>query len=1116
MRYPVIPTLFLILLAMTGAVIAPNVLQISPTKYVLVDRLNAQSGLQLTVRGDIRLRFLPRPQIILNDVVVRSEVEIEQKLQAEKIILNLSVLDLLQDKFVLQGVYLLRADSDLVLGDGVGGLIERLAAIAHPGVRFIDSKFTLRGLSAYDASHIVTIEHIGLDFAARGLRDDMRVVLRQTLPGRPGVIFRGRLGNLDARRQDLSVSLQFAANERIGFDGFLRQTAQDWRADGEMRVDSEAMISKLAEGRLPLALTPSARRVAFSGLVQFDRTGVRSENLEIAALDTTFQSRLSLDWPQTANEKPRLTGRLSTGVINFDNLSTSHIDAEATNSAISDVWQAFEKTLDVALRVEATRFDVGGESGQNLLLAFDWRDDKIDVQRFSLNLPFRSLFLASGLLDLGDNGPSFKGSFSTRSTDALAAGLWLGSLAGVDSSQLVETLDESRLQRVSLVGDVGWSRQGIAFSAVSGRLADDRLSADIDLALSQSWRGRFDLQFERLDLADWGAVSAGSASDQNVMTGLLAPLNAAFAGLLRTADDGRDIRVDISTERLFSGVTDLGPAQFSAQITDQILELDALNLSDYQGLNIGLSGRLQYQGASPHGEMAASIRGEGGLPPGLARQLPFSTPDATNIDYGVTWVLSAPDAPVWPNTILQGEGMLGEISSSFRLQGPARQISFEAAGQRLDVTMSGRADSIAQLVNLAGPYDGMQSGELQLEMENQTSNIAQIKAALSVAEDRLSLVGSMRRNSAGRRIEGAFSYNIADGLSLFVPKLDQAPMPLTGTVQVTSDVGSLSFSGLSAVLGDGSITGEGVVDLASAHPKLTANIKADTIDLSWVLPHFGANGWSDRAMQWPVFSRADLDVELSGTNITFGHLHLDELIARVKLLDGVMEAPQISGRALDGSFAGSLLAEGGLLTPYFNLDLRLSEMNPSALLTNLFSESLLQTRLGGTLNLSGRGASPRAMMASLNGGMQVDLAAGQLLFIDMEAFRSAAQATDFAGKASEIVQPVKDATASRFMRGIGLMEVQNGRANRVNLDFVFDPAVSPRDGSFDAQFDFVTGEMLGDLTLYPTPGPRKLLWQLSDNLAGPKIALNAGDFDAVPPNAEASESVSNSAVPKSE
>ena len=1116
MRFPVIPTLFLLLLAMAGAVILPNVLQILPTKHVLVERLNTQSGLQLAVQGDIRLRFLPRPQIILNDVTIRSEIEIEQKLQAEKIIINLSVLDLLQDNLFVQGVYLLRADSDLVLGDGVGGLIERLAAIAHPGIRFIDSKFTLRGLSAYDASRIVTVEHVAIDFAARGLRDDVRVVLRQTLPGRPGVIFRGRLGNLDARRQDLSVSLQFAANERIGFDGFLRQTGQDWRADGEILVDSEAMVSKLAEVRLPLELAQPARRVAFSGLVQFDRTGVRSENLEIAALDSTFQSRLSLNWPQTANEKPLLTGRLSTGVINFDNLSASHIAGGATNSAIIDVWQAFEQTLDVALRVEATRFEVGGESGQNMLLAFDWRDGKIDVQRFSLNLPFRSLFLANGVVDLGYNGPSFKGSFSTRSTDALAAGLWLGSLAGVDSSQLVETLDESRLQRVSLVGDVDWSPQEIGFSAVSGRVADDRLSADINLALSQSWRGRFDLQFERLDLADWGAVSAGSASDQNVMTGLLGPLNAAFADLLGAADEQRDIRVDVSTERLFSGVTDLGPAQFSAQIANQILDLEALNLSDYQGLNIGLRGRIQYQDASPYGEMAASIKGEGGLPPVLARQLPFSTPDATTIDYGVTWILSSPDAPVWPNTLLQGEGMLGEISSSFRLQGPARQISFDAAGQRLDVTMSGRADSIAQLVNLAGPYDGIQGGELRLELENQTSNIAQLKATLSVAEDRLSLVGSMRRSSTGRRIEGAFSYDIADGLSLFMPEFDEAPLPLTGTAQVTSDVGSLSFSGLNAVLGDGSITGEGVVDLASAQPKLTANIKTDTIDLSWVLPHFGANGWSDRAMQWPVFSRADLDVELSGTNITFGQLHLDELIARVKLLDGVMEAPQISGRALDGSFAGSLLAEGGLLTPYFNLELRLSEMVPSALLADLFSESLLQTRLGGTLNLSGRGASPRAMMASLNGGMQFDLAAGQLLFIDMEAFDAATQATDFAGEASELVRPVESETASRFMRGIGLMEVQNGRANRVNLDFVFDPAVSSRDGSFDAQFDLVSGEMLGDFTLYPTPGPRKLLWQLSDNLRAPKIALNAGEFDAVPPNAEASDSVSNSAAPNSE
>lgn len=1098
MRFPVIPTIFLSLLFITGAVIGPNIVHILPEKQALVARLNAQSGLQLAVAGDVRLRFLPRPQVILNKVTISSKVETAQKLRAEKIVINLSPLDLLQERISVQGIYLLRADGELVLDDGIGGLIERLAEITHPGIRFIDSTFSLRGLSAHDATRTAMVAHIGLDLPARGPRDDLQIVLRQTRPGHSETVFRGRLGNLDARRQDLSVSLQFAANERISFDGFLRQSGPDWRADGEMRVDSEAMISGLAQAHLPVGLSQPARRIAFSGLVQFDGTGARSENLEITALDTVFQSRLTLDWPQAAGDMPLLTGRLSTGVLNLDNLSPALATNDDATSSISAVWQAFEQKLDIALRVEATRFDVGGESGQNLLLTFDWQGDSINVQRFSLNLPFRSLLLANGLLDVGENGPSFNGSFSTRSTDALAAVLWLGTLVDSDNSGLIETLDESRLQRVSLVGDMVWSPQVFELLAVSGRLGDDRVAADMSLALTDSWRGQVDVQMERLDLADWGATGTTTDSNQSVMTALLAPLNENMGLLLSNADTQRDLQLSISAETLFSGVSNLGGVAFAAHITDQTLHLQNLTLSDYQGLVMEITGRLQFDAASPYGKLSSQISGTGSLLPTLATLFPFAVPEASPVTYRAEWRLTAPDAPDWPNTTLQGEGKFGDIETTFISQGPAREISFDGAGQRLELTMQGKADNIARLVNMAPIYGGSTEGALRLEMDNQSSNLSQITGELALDKDRLSLSGSMRRGASGRRVEGALSYDLADVLPLFTPVDGRAPVPLKGSAQIASDADSLAFSSLDATIGAGQVTGEGVVDFTADLPKLTANIKADNVNISGLLPDYLDDGWSDNDMQWPVFTRADLDVELSGTNITLGHLELEELIGRVKLLDGVMEVPQITGRALDGGFAGSLLAEGGSLTPYFNLDLRLTEIDASGLMTELFSKSPLRTRLGGTLNLSGRGPSPRAMMASLNGGMQFDLAAGQLLFIDMAAFQAAIQAADLADAAAPLVQSVTDETASRFTRGVGLIEVQNGRANRANLDFVFAPSISPRDGRLDAKFDFVSGDVLGDFTLYPTQSNKKLVWDLSGTLGSPEIVMNAGDFEPVP------------------
>jgi len=326
-------------------------------------------------------------------------------------------------------------------------------------------------------------------------------------------------------------------------------------------------------------------------------------------------------------------------------------------------------------------------------------------------------------------------------------------------------------------------------------------------------------------------------------------------------------------------------------------------------------------------------------------------------------------------------------------------------------------------------------------------------------------------------------------------------VPLKGTAQIASETESFAFSALNATIGTGQVTGEGVIDLTAALPKLTANIKADNLDMSWALPHYGAGGWSDGNMQWPVFARADLDVELSGTNISLGHLPLDALVARVKLLDGVMEAPQITGRLMGGEFEAALLAEGGSLTPYFSLDMRLSDLDPSGFMSALYAGNPFETRLSGTLNLSGRGASPRSMMASLNGAMQFDLEPGRLTFVDMAGFATAAQAPDFEGAAASLLADPPDETGSSFARGVGLLNVREGQAEQMTMDLVFDPEVSPRDGRFEGRFDFVSGNVLADFTLYPNATDKKLVWQLSGALGAPKINLDAGDFDRTPPPA---------------
>lgn len=1124
MRFPVIPSIFLLLLFISSAVILPNAVTLLPEKSTVAARLSAQSGLEVEFDGDMRLRFLPRPQLVLHHVRVtvdalQADDMGVRNLTAQTLVVSLSPLDFLQGQINVQGVDVLQADISLVLRDRLGGVMDNLLAVTHRGIRFFDTTLRLTGLDRVNREREVVLRNLSADFPARAPDEDLIVDLRQTRAGKADIRFRSRLGNIGGRRQDLSTLLSFAANEQVAFEGFVLQSPGGWRADGEMRLDSNALVSQLAQRYLPIELATTAQRIAFSGLVQLDRNGVRSENLEITALDTVFQSRLALAWPQRADEKPRLTGRLSTGVVNLDHIAIVDRDMQRLAPIASDlsaIWQAFEQDISIGLGVEATRFDIGGESGQNLVLALDWQDGLMDVQRFSLDLPFRSLVLANGVVDLRAPRPTFEGSFSTRSTDTLAAVLWLSELAGIDSSRLIETLDESRLQRVSLVGDIKWSANALHLQAMSGRLGDDRLSGDMRFALMDTLRGDISLQMERFDLADWGAVNAPASRAQDIFGALFQPLNRSLQTLLSNADENRNLRLDIAAQTLFSGVNNLGPVRFVAQINDRRLNLQELALPAFNDTAINVTGQMNFDAASPHGRISAIIRGEGALPRVLGGIFPFTPVEAGALDLRADWYLSAPDAPDWPNTRLTGEGSIGGIETAFTLSGPARIVSFNTAGQKLDVSMLASAAEIAGLVNLAAPYDDEAAGAFRLSLENQSRDVAQISANMDLGTDNLSLSGLLRRTPIGQRVEGALSFRLADVLPLLFLDSGNIPLAAEGAVQITSTPENFAFAGLDTRIGAGRMTGEGVVDLTPDVPKLNANIKADNLDMEWLLPTYEDASWSQAPMQWAAFARADVDVELAGKAIRLGALTLDEVAARIKLLDGVLETPQITGRALDGAFEASLLAEGGSLTPNFNLDLKIKDMVPTPLFAALFDAVPLSTRLGGTVKLSGRGTSVRNMMASLDGAMQFDLGAGLLNFVDLARFADRVSAADFEGAAAPLLEADNAAIGTDFMRAVGLVDIQNGQAVQATMDFVFPTEAARRDGRFDGQLDFVSREVLATLTLYPTNAADKLVWQLSGDMRDLKTRLDARDFDRLPPPATSSGDAVSASVPTQE
>ena len=69
-RFPYLSTIFLLLSALIATVIVPNTVQILPQVKQIEADLSARFGGEVKIDGPVRLRFVPRPQLIVEKSVL--------------------------------------------------------------------------------------------------------------------------------------------------------------------------------------------------------------------------------------------------------------------------------------------------------------------------------------------------------------------------------------------------------------------------------------------------------------------------------------------------------------------------------------------------------------------------------------------------------------------------------------------------------------------------------------------------------------------------------------------------------------------------------------------------------------------------------------------------------------------------------------------------------------------------------------------------------------------------------------------------------------------------------------------------------------------------------------
>ncbi|MGI9438699.1 MAG: AsmA-like C-terminal region-containing protein [Parvibaculales bacterium] len=1108
-RFPYLSTIFLLLSALAALVIVPNTVPIVPPLAEVEADLSNRFGGAAVIDGNVRLRFIPRPQLIIENVSFSDSRNAPTRVAATipRLVIDLSIADVAQSRFAIAKATLIEARVQVQLAERPADFLVGLHGLAMPAMDILNGDFRFVGLDPMRPELATTINKLSISLAAHQSREPMLITASKVMPN-------GQFGQLAmsigaaANETKITAMIGLGIDEQLEFDGFLSGAEQQWRLDGEIELLSENLLAAAIEARLPFEILPQGRRIKISGLVRGSEVGLRADSLDIEALDTNFRSRMVLNWPRQQGEVPMLNGRLSTGAVNLDLLKPNA--AERPAAMLTNIWQQIAPDLSVSVAVEATRFAIGGETGSDLSTAINQNTEELEIERLSLNLPFSASLLASGRFDLRAPETAFNGSFSARSSDTLALLLWLGSQYGTDFSAFAETVDEAKLQRSSVVGDVTLAGPKLALTGLAGRIGDDYFSAEVSLPDMPAQQADIVFRINRFDLADWGIVESAALARDTGMAGLWPQLNRLLADLMPTADRSRKIDFDVRLGRAFAGTRRIGTASLRGSVSNRILRLDELRLPNFDKADIKLSGQLNYDAAPSYGALDVSVIGENAewlRNPVVARFAPldFNAELPTTLDVSVE--LTAPKSPNWPKVIYTGAGEIGGVALNLNMTTPVRSLTLSEGGTDIALALSGAADDLAALFFLPAIYNGdnagNNSGAMQIGLTAPGNDLFALTADMQLADDRLALNGTLRAAAGGKSLSGALQLNIGHFLPLIDPESGWDKIAAIGEAQITAAPDSLSFSGLDMSLSGAQVSGEGVLQGGEGLPRLNMNMSMQGGDFSWLLPRRNDKSWRDNPLKWSLLGRTNANIEMRGADMQIGEVMLNRLVGRFKLTEGVLEAPQIAAQMMGGLVNANLLAEGGLLAPRFTLSAQFNGLNPSPLITKTYAKRLLEATITGSLNLEGRGTSTRAMMASLTGETNFEISPGYLTFFDAVGFADAVQANRDAGSVTDLVTQYTDAHELAFARGLGLASMRAGVVETASADFVFAEGLN--EARLEGAMDLLDMQIDGALSLYPLDRQRPIIWQLSGAAGKPSIKIDASAFNPTAPTPSATQ-----------
>ena len=918
--------LALLVVAVAAALAAPSFIDWNAYRAEIAAEVRKATGRVLAIDGDIAVALLPRPMLSVTRARLANleGAKAPDMIRLEALDVRAAFWPLLSGKVVVDSVVLRGAEIELErLADGranwefgpprrpaQGG--DSVAAVGGAGAVSLEQVTIADGRLTYRDSGtgiVHRVEKVEARIAAGTLSGPFVARGRMAVRAVP-VAFELRTGNFrNGGPVALAATLEFPdAKAKASLNGTVTAGT---RTSGQGRIeasgpDLSALVAALGKAAGADAEAPPllARKFTLSAALSGDDKAVRADDVTLDVNGTRAAGAVDV----SLGAVPAVNATIGINNLDLDAWLAASGGTPAPPAAAGGQEKPgdFALPADMRLSLDATVAGISYNKGaiRDLRLTARLERGVAQLTRASALLPGGSEVTVTGRLSAEKGEPRFDGRLEAGAGDVRALAGWLGVDLGAIAAD--------RLHRVSLTTNLGYVPGRVEAREIDLRFDSTRVGGGVVVALRDRVGIGASLEVDSLNLDAYladapagAAPGAGGSQPKKGGDGL-----AALGGF----DANLRARAGALT---FQGVR-LGRIDLDGSLVGGTLTLRDLRVGDLAGGELKMTGTVRAIDTNPVPDLTLALSAREPAPLFALAGLPLPVEAAA--------------------------------MSPFALEGRYRE---EKDASRLTASLK------------AGPTSFSVDG-----------TVADLATAPRVALD----------VKAGHPDFVRF-------VRLFDPafrpaKAPKGPFSLAARIEGAGLDARLTR--LEARLGEAELSGTASLALAAVRPKLTADLKAKTIVADHFLPAGVGAGpagppakappgggsagsgapWSDEPLDLDGLNALDADVKIEANAMQWRSWQVTQPRIDVTLNAGRLDIRRVSGRTVGGSF----LVTGGLAAPAkpggpaeLRADLDITRADLRQAMFNAADIDIAEGRVDMRMNVTGKGASSKALVSSLGG-----------------------------------------------------------------------------------------------------------------------------------------------------